>query len=221
MGTLGYAYQMDSQLSRQQIEQALNLAPFDVMAAHYAMLPLGRPIGRPKELSGSARVGAVLLLLYRHNEELFLALTKRRDDLNTHGGQISFPGGRQDEGESLPETAVRETEEEIGIHSKAFTLIGSLRQVYIPPSDFHVHPFVGWVSENKKPHFTPSEREVSQIIETSVLSLLDPNLRQTSRRKFRGDYYDVPYFDIQGHQVWGATAVMLNEFIQRLIAVMG
>ncbi|MEM7336549.1 MAG: CoA pyrophosphatase [Chloroflexota bacterium] len=211
---------MDLQISREQIEKALTLEPFDVMAAHMAMLPLGRPVGRPQELSGTARVGAVLLLLYRYQNELFIALTKRRDDLNTHGGQISFPGGRQDEGERLMETAVRETEEEIGVRPDEITLVGSLKQVYIPPSDFHVHPFVGWVTANKKPHFQPSESEVSEIIEASVLSLLDPNLRQTVKRKFRGNVYDVPYFDIQGHQVWGATAVMLNEFIQRLKIVM-
>ncbi len=217
---LGYAYRMDVQPTQKQIEQAIHFKPFDVMASHYEMLPLGRPVARPTELEGTGRIGAVLILLYRHQETLFLTLTKRGDGLSTHSGQISFPGGRQEDGESLEETAVRETQEEIGIDPSMLSVIGSLQQVYIPPSDFHVHPYVAWVNSNKKPRFTPSEVEVSEIIEVPVLSLLNPELRQTQRRKFRGNYYDVPYFAIQEHQVWGATAVMLNEFIQRLNAVL-
>ena len=190
--------------------------PFDVMAAHYAMLPLGRPVTRPSELSGQARLGAVLLLLYCHQDKPHLVLTKRRADLKAHGGQISFPGGRHEEGETLPETAVRETCEEIGVSPSEITILGTLKEVYIPPSDFQVHPFVGWIKSGKRPNFAPSEDEVSEIIEVSLETFFDDACRKSERRKFRGDFYDIPYFDIQGHKVWGATAVMLNEFIERL-----
>lgn len=201
------------------IQQAISLPSFDITTAHQAMLPLGRPISRPKQLSGNPRIGSVMLLFYCYKNTLHLVLTKRRDELKAHGGQISFPGGRQDAGESLEETAVRETSEEIGVEAGDIEIIGTLNQVYIPPSDFQVYPFVSWVSSGKKPTFIPSEDEVSEIIEVSIDYLLNPAIRKTERRKFRGELYDVPYFDVYGHQVWGATAVILNELIERLKTV--
>lgn len=207
---------MSAFITLQQVKDSLVVDDFDVISAQLSMLPLGRPVERPKEREGRARVGAVLLLLYCKDGQLHLVLTKRRDDLKAHGGQISFAGGRQEADETLQQTAVRETHEEIGVHPDEVEILGPLSQVYIPPSDFEVQPFVGWVKNGRPPSFIPSDDEVSEIIEISIDDLLDDGRRKTERRRFRGKLYDVPYFDIHGHQVWGATAVILNELLERL-----
>lgn len=208
------------EISMTQIKDALALDTFDVMAAQLQMLPLGRPVARPTASKGKPRVGAVLLLLYCHRSELHLVLTKRKANLKAHGGQISFPGGRQDANETLERTALRETEEEVGVDATEIETVGTLTQVYIPPSDFEVQPFVGWVRSGKRPFFHPSPAEVAAIIDVPLTDLFDPTAKQTEPREFRGHTYQVPFFALQGHQVWGATAVILNEFVERVRVIL-
>ncbi|MCZ7669250.1 MAG: CoA pyrophosphatase [Chloroflexi bacterium] len=152
---------------------------------------------------------------------IFVALTERQADLNAHAGQISFPGGRQEESESLLTTALRETEEEIGIPASAVLPLGQLSAIYIPPSGFIVHPFVGWYQNGGSPTFLPSPFEVSQVIEAPLTMLLAPETAVTEPWEFKGHQVMVPYFAIQDHKVWGATAIMLNEFLERLRLVNG
>ena len=123
--------------------EALQLANFDAEAAQLKTVP--RPRGsRPPEIAGRPREGAVLVILYPINGQTHLVLTRRHDDLNSHAGQISFPGGRREAGETLQMTAVREAEEEIGLNPAALTVLGRLTCLYIPPTDYEVHPFVAW-----------------------------------------------------------------------------
>ena len=131
-------------LSPELIGRALALPGFDVPAAHRALSPSPRPLTRPPDKSGSPRIGAVLLALYEQNREPHILLIRRREDLRYHPGQISFPGGRQEDGEDLLETALRETFEEVGLQRDALAVLGPLAPVYISPSDFIVHPFVAW-----------------------------------------------------------------------------
>ena len=207
------------QLTTAVIQRALSLTNFDALSAHYHMLPTDRNRQRPSELPGQPRIGGVLLLLYPHQQNTHLVLTRRRDDLSSHAGQISFPGGRIESGETAVQAALRETEEEIGVPAKTITVLGELTSIYIPPSDYEVHPFVGWVNGGERPSFVPEVREVAEILEVPFPLLLDPDTRQVGPIPVRGATYTVPYYNVNGHKVWGATAIMLSEFLGRLRTV--
>jgi 8-oxo-dGTP pyrophosphatase MutT (NUDIX family) len=158
----------------------------------------------------------VLLLLYCHELTMHLVLTRRRDDLNSHAGQISFPGGRQEANETAVQAALRETEEEIGVPAAKINVLGELTSIYIPPSDFEVRSFVGWVKGGERPSFVPEIREVAEIIEVPLQQLLDPQTREVEPIPVRGEIYTVPFYNVNGHKVWGATAILLSEFLERL-----
>ncbi|MBP8000029.1 MAG: CoA pyrophosphatase [Chloroflexi bacterium] len=200
--------------SLELIQQALNLTDFDPVTHQRQMAPVPRPIRRPENLSGRPRIGAVLLLLYPKQDQLHLVLTRRRDDLNSHAGQISFPGGRQDEGESLTQTALREAHEEVGVDAAQIHVLGELTPIYIPPSDFEVHPFVGWLAA--APTFYPAEWEVAEIVEVPLSHLLNPTTKRQEPRDFNGLTLQIPYYAVGEHKVWGATAIMLSEFMGRM-----
>ncbi len=208
---------MKEMITLKDVQNALRLPGFDVAAAHQLMAPRIRSRVREPNQQGKPRVGGVLLLIYCLNDELHLVLTRRREDLNAHAGQISFPGGQQEPDEPLRVTALRETHEEVGIPETAVSLIGKLTHIYIPPSDFEVHPFVGWY-ENGRPRFSPGSNEVAEILEVPLSHLLDPGTRKEELWDFRGQQINIPFFDVKGHKVWGATAIMLSEFIERLRA---
>ena len=146
--------------------------------------------------------------------EMRLVLTRRREDLASHPGQISLPGGRYEDEETLAQTALRETHEEIGVPRDSIEIVAQLNQVYIPPSDFAVTPFVGWIGS--RPALVPEEAEVAEIIEVSLDHLCDPATLQWGDLQVDDRNLHVPFYSIQGHQVWGATAIMLSEFVERL-----
>lgn len=207
------------ELTTAVIQCALALTDFDARSAHYYMLPTDRNRQRPSDLPGRARVGGVLLLLYAYQQATYVVLTRRREDLKSHAGQISFPGGRIEQGETAVQAALRETEEEIGVPGSKITILGELTSIYIPPSDYEVHPFVGWVNGGERPSFVPEVREVAEILEVPVNHLLNPNTREIGPIPVRGATYTVPYYNVNGHKVWGATAIMLSEFLGRLRTV--
>jgi len=198
------------------VKQALNLTDFDAYSAQKMMTPATRASQRPQNLSGRARLGGVLVLLFYREGELHLVLTRRRDDLNSHAGQMSFPGGQHEKQETLLRTALRETEEEIGIYPHALEVLGELASLYIPPSDFEVHPFVAWYRQSEQPRFMPNPDEVAEIIEVPLHYLLDPTARGEEPWDFRGQSIVVPYYDVAGYKVWGATAMMISELLERL-----
>jgi 8-oxo-dGTP pyrophosphatase MutT (NUDIX family) len=150
----------------------------------------------------------------RHEGTLHLALTVRGSGLRNHTGQVSLPGGRVDEGETLEAAALREANEEIGIDPSAIELLGRLTPLHIPVSGFLLHPIVGFTP--LRPAFQRAEWEVARIIEAPVALLSDPALvkREIRTRTVKGQSLDVdvPYFDIDGEKVWGATAMVLAEF---------
>jgi 8-oxo-dGTP pyrophosphatase MutT (NUDIX family) len=202
--------------SLDDVRAALELPEFDGYAAQQHMMPLARARFRPDERDGTPRQGAVLLLLYCQDDELHLVLTRRRDDLNSHPGQVSLPGGRQDPPETLAETALRETEEEIAVPPETVRLLGRLTPLYISPSDFEVQPFVGIYTGDGHPAFVPNPQEVAAIIEVPLDHLLDQSLRTEELWQLRGVDVTVPFFQLDGYKVWGATAMMLSEFAERL-----
>ncbi|MFK7767179.1 MAG: CoA pyrophosphatase [Mariniblastus sp.] len=208
-------------LTKQHLRNAMALSGFENWRPSVDVPHLDRPTARPKNTPGIGRIAAVMILIYidseqhQEPEELKLVLTKRNANLSKHANQISFPGGRQDAGETLEQTAVRETEEEIGVRGAEIQILGPLNSVYIPPSDFTVTPFVGWKSE--VPDFVPSPDEVAEVIEVSVAHLMEATtLKCGDIETAKGKKLDVPYYEVGQHQVWGATAIILGELIERL-----
>lgn len=193
------------------------LTEFDGQAAQSHMQPVPRENRRPPSRPGDPRLGAVLMLLYEKERQLHLVLTRRRDDLQAHAGQISFPGGRSEPQETLKETALRETREEVGIQPAAITILGQLTSIYIFPSDFEVHPFVGW--HEGAPVFRPQPEEVAEIVETPLAALFDEQTRREELWEWRDGTLHVPFYQIGEHKVWGATAMMLSDFVERVRAV--
>lgn len=157
------------------------------------------------------REAGVLVLLLPQHQDLAVVLTVRRDHLPDHAGQISFPGGQREPDESLATTALREAEEEIALPPPDVDLLGRLTPLYIPPSNFCVHPFVGRASS--APALRPADREVRQVLRVPLSHLLAPATRKTETRRLNGSDVAVPYYDVDGHAVWGATAMMLAEFL--------
>ncbi|MEM8599655.1 MAG: CoA pyrophosphatase [Bacteroidota bacterium] len=163
------------------------------------------PAGKP------CRSAAVLMLLYGdHQGRAQFALTQRPETMRDHSGQISFPGGRIEDGETALEAALREAEEEVGIDVPRDAVLGALSGLYIPPTRFCVTPYVATL--DARPEFVLNRIEVARLIEASVADLVHPDNVRTTRRHIRGVDFEVPYFDLGGHVVWGATAMMLAEF---------
>ena len=153
---------------------------------------------------------SVLLLLYPFDGGWFFFLTKRSQDVEHHKGQISFPGGVVEKNESKMNAAIRETNEEIGVDKDVIKIIGSLTPFYIPVSNFHIFPYVGWAEE--KPHTKVQDTEVKRVFSVSINDLvLERNLK-TKEDFFSKKSVTVPYFDLNGETVWGATSMILSEF---------
>jgi 8-oxo-dGTP pyrophosphatase MutT (NUDIX family) len=156
----------------------------------------------------------VLLLLYPREGELYLVLTKRTEELRHHQAQISLPGGRQDRGESITQTALREAQEELGIQPDAARIMGMLTPLYIPPSNYCIYPVVSSVPG--RPDFSLSPKEVAEIIELPLSHLLDEKNRVEEIWTIRGIKVSVPFYSFQEHKIWGATAMVLSEFLEVL-----
>ncbi|MEM1219483.1 MAG: CoA pyrophosphatase [Bacteroidota bacterium] len=168
---------------------------------------------QPADPGPDARIASVLALFYPDANDWNIALIQRvSTERDQHSGQISFPGGKQEPDDpSLAFTALREAEEEIGVSPQDVTLLGSLSPLFIPVSNFLVHPFVGHISY--RPDFTLQTTEVADLVELPLPHLLDPSIIGTtdipisSRMTLR----EVPFFDVHGKVVWGATAMILSE----------
>lgn len=159
----------------------------------------------------SPKEAGVLILLYAHDGQLYFPLTRRTDTVENHKGQISLPGGARERGESLQTTALRETCEELRVCLDNWTVVGALTPLYIPPSGFLISPFVAYTSA--RPAFDPDPVEVAELIETPLALLLDPDTVVYEEWELHGAPIKVPFFHIYGHKVWGATAMVLSEFV--------
>jgi 8-oxo-dGTP pyrophosphatase MutT (NUDIX family) len=203
-----------------EVQQAL-LRPLPGVAGQVKMAPQPRPGEVSRwDKPADCREAGVLLLLYPHatngrEPELHLVLIRRPDYPGVHGGQISFPGGRREGTETLQVTALRETLEEIGVPPDTVKVIGQLSPLYTPPSNFCIFPFVAYRAEH--PTFNLNPNEVAAILEPPLSHLLDPTARKEELWHFpRDGERRIPFFDVFGYKVWGATAMMLSEFISLL-----
>ncbi len=165
----------------------------------------------PQCRSEGPRTAAALVLLYSRDHRPHLVLTLRAGELSRHGGQVSFPGGAIEPGEAIASAALREAAEEIGIDPSVVRLVGPLTPLHIPVSDFIVHPIVGVMDAT--PVFRHAATEVERVLEVPFEDLLDPGRLHETTRTREDVLVEVPYFDIDGHQVWGATAMMLAELL--------
>ncbi len=156
---------------------------------------------------------AVLIPLFVQDDELHAVVTKRRDDLRRHAGEISFPGGRQDDDETdLRLTALREAEEEIGLPQDAVELVGALQPTPTIATNYAVYPFVGLIEPGHV--WKPSADEVEEVLEFSLRDLRAGYSRRRLLRRgvpFRTDVYVVG-----DHLIWGATARMLGDLLDRV-----
>ncbi len=157
------------------------------------------------------RSSAVMMLLYPVNGNVHTMIIQRPDYDGIHSGQLALPGGKADEADvSLRQTAMRETQEEVGVIITDENIIGQLTPVYIPPSNFLVTPFVAWLDE--QPNFVPDEREVGAILEVPLYTFLDAAIKDRKRITIRANtFIDAPCYVLGEHILWGATAMMFSE----------
>jgi len=192
---------------KQQLAQSLpGEAAQYKMASAQRKLPLRDYLAAAKKPMDSA----VLVLLYPVNAKIYTVLMLRPQEQGVHSGQVSFPGGKYEETDgTFMNTALREAGEEMGIIKEQVIIVGELSPLYIPPSNFLVHPFVGYMTE--KPVIQPSKDEVKQVIEANIELLLDDTLKDRKIIEVRGYKIDTPFYNIYGNVVWGATAMILSE----------
>jgi 8-oxo-dGTP pyrophosphatase MutT (NUDIX family) len=197
------------------VRRALALRDFDATAAQLRMSPLPRPFKRA-DVPGMPRLAAVLILLYPVSNTLSFVLMRRTEYEGVHSGQISLPGGKCEDNETFEQTALREAYEELGV-SEPVDILGPLTPIYVPPSDFEIHPFVGCLGH--RPVWSPDSTEVAEIIEAPLHLLLDPHIKAVEDWIRYDKPFTVPFYRIGEHKVWGATAIMLSEFETRLRAI--
>ena len=177
-------------------------------------LMMGRVVSMPEQIPANARQSAVLCLLFPANEILHILLMKRREDNTAHSGQVSFPGGSYDRTDtSLQETALREAQEEVGVSPSSVDILGALTPLYIPVSNFNVHPFVGYATQ--RPQYVLSSNEVSYTIEIPLHTLLNAETKtQTDvvSPAFPSIIRKVSAYKLaDGTIIWGATAMIISE----------
>ncbi|MBD3335393.1 MAG: NUDIX domain-containing protein [Candidatus Eisenbacteria bacterium] len=180
------------------------------------MAPRPRPGWEPDfgRVADRARHAAVLLLLYPREGRPYLPLTLRTGTLESHRGQVSFPGGALEPGETDTAAAVREAEEEIHIDPARVAVLGKLTPLHVPVSGYLVHPIAAVTSTT--PDFVANPIEVEEIYEVSLERLLAAGAVTWCRERHGGREYCVPYFRVGALMVWGATAMMLAEFLHLL-----
>ena len=190
--------------------------------AHLKMVPPNREeLIRKTDFSKVVpKKAAVMMLFYPRNFQTYLALILRTSYNGVHSSQIAFPGGKVESYDfDLKQTALRETHEEIGIHPNSINIIRPFTEVYIPPSNFMVYPFLGYSHDELE--FVLQEDEVAGIVEFALSDFLDDKILKTNTIKTSyADTMEVPGFMVNGHFIWGATAMMLSELKETLKMVL-
>jgi 8-oxo-dGTP pyrophosphatase MutT (NUDIX family) len=213
---------MDFDFFERRISKIKNL-PLPGEASHYKMAPQDR-IRELKALDLSKRrpkKAAVLALFYpKQHQETHLLCILRKTYAGVHSNQVGFPGGKVEPTDmDLAHTALRETEEEVGVPQRDITLVRQLSQIYIPPSNFEVAPFVG-LYKRPKP-FIKQDAEVEMILEIPLRDFLsEGNLVQQKLATSYANEIEVPAFKLNGYIIWGATAMVMNEIKVLLNQVM-
>jgi 8-oxo-dGTP pyrophosphatase MutT (NUDIX family) len=210
-----------------QLEQALT-RELPGAAAQERLAPMPRRQWPAGFSPARIRDAAGLLLVYpaetkdakaaetakEDNSWAHILLTVRADTLGRHGGQVSLPGGVIDPGETFEQAALREAHEEVGLAQAQVRVLGALTPLDIPVSGFRLHPIVG--ASETRPRLAPSFGEVARILEIDIDELLAPDCVVHTPRERDGVTFTVPGFHVQGVEIWGATAMVLAEFLSLL-----
>lgn len=191
------------------------LNPLPGIPAHQKLEPISRKRYNPfPDPLKPPRQSAVLILIFPQNEELSTAFIRRNEYDGVHSGQVAFPGGKMElSDENLTQTAIREAQEEIGIVPSDISILGNLSSIYIPPSNFNVQPVIGWLPYT--PEFKIDTSEVSMAFTVTLKDMLTPNNIYKKTITFRdGSNIEVPCYYLQDQIIWGATSMILAEFIE-------
>ena len=207
---------MKPDLTFETIRKAISL-PLPGRPAQLKMSTQPRPGDRLPFDESKFKDGAVLIITYPIEDKLHLALTKRTQSVASHKGHISFPGGARESDETLLQTALRETEEEIGVNLPEDTVIGTLSVLYVPISGYRITPFVTIAEE--RPRFRPDPSEVEKIIEVPLCLFLNEESITREWQTHQNRKMLVPFYRHGNHKIWGATAMILSEFAELLLKV--
>lgn len=175
-----------------------------------ALGAVGPPIKSERE-GALSRGSAVLAPLYLDQGETHVVLTRRSSSLRVHRGEVSFPGGRQEEGEDLPDTARREAWEEVRLDPAMVEIIGELDHLSTVTSDSFIVPYVGILSG--RPELVPNPAEVDRVLHVALAELLDPEVFREERWDIFGAERAIFFFELYGDTIWGATAAMLRQLL--------
>ena len=198
------------------LEKRMQL-PLPGPESHQKMQP-SMADGAPLRLKHSTppRKGGVLILLYQEGNEIYFPLIQRPTYEGIHSGQMALPGGKLEVGDKDQyDTALREANEEVGVVNEDIKIIGSLSEFFVAASNYMVLPVIGKI--DYKPNFLPEPREVEHIVTPSIDQLIAPeNLKEKEMTVRNGYRLLCPYYDLENRTVWGATAMMLSEFVEIL-----
>lgn len=181
--------------------------------AHRRMAPDPRPGWDPAREAPEGRPAAVLVLLYpgARDSQPTLILTERPATIARHQGQVSFPGGVIDPGETVEQAALREAHEEAGVPTQVPRVLGRLTPLWVPVTGFMIHPVVAIA--DARPEFAADPREVKRVIEVTLARLMDPAILRVEPVMRGGQWVNVPHFDLEGTPLWGATAMITAELL--------
>jgi 8-oxo-dGTP pyrophosphatase MutT (NUDIX family) len=183
-------------------------------SAHALLAPVPRRQWPAGFNPARVRHAAGLLLIFPQHGEPHVMLTVRAGSLARHSGQVSLPGGVVDPGETFEQAALREAHEEVGLALDPVRVLGALTPIDIPVSGFRLHAIVA--AMDAAPDVTPADAEVARILKVPLAELLDAERVRTVQRERDGVAVMVPAFAIDGEEIWGATAMILAEFLTLL-----
>jgi 8-oxo-dGTP pyrophosphatase MutT (NUDIX family) len=188
--------------------------PLPGASAHQAMQAQSssRLLFKPNDRT---RKSAVLILFYPYKGEIYFPLILRPAYDGVHSGQVAFPGGRYElKDENLVRTALREAQEEIGLRLTDVKVLGTLTELFIPPSNFFVLPVIGCIPY--RPDYFPDAREVEEVFEIKLSEISDIKIVGASELLIRGEKVHAPHYEVLGYKIWGATAMMISELLSVL-----